>query len=70
MSTCNLYFGAKIRKIGLPPHTPVLLYKCAVQGGIHYNGHVFVMMTTCSRIICTDCFSEQNKNSGNVYILV
>ena len=23
----NLCFGAKIRKIGLPPHTPVLLYK-------------------------------------------
>ena len=27
MSTHNLCFGAKIRKIGIPLHTPVLLYK-------------------------------------------
>ena len=26
MSTHNLCFGAKIRKIGIPLHTPVLLY--------------------------------------------
>ena len=32
MSTHNLCFGAKIRKIGLPLHTPVLLYKNGVQG--------------------------------------
>ena len=37
MSTHNLCFGAKIRKIGIPPHTPVLLYKSGVQGGIHYT---------------------------------
>ena len=36
-----LCFGAKIRKIGIPLHTPVLLYKSGVQGGIH----------------CTDMFS-------------
>ena len=35
-STHNLCFGAKIRKIGIPLHTPVLLYKSGVQGGIHY----------------------------------
>ena len=35
-STHNLCFGAKIRKIDLPLHTPVLLYKSGVQGGIHY----------------------------------
>ena len=35
-STHNLCFGAKIRKIGIPLHTPVLLYKRGVQGGIHY----------------------------------
>ena len=29
-STHNLCFGAKIRKIGIPPHTPVLLYKSGV----------------------------------------
>ena len=40
-STHNQCFGAKIRKIGIPLHTPVLLYKSGVQGGIH----------------CTDMFS-------------
>ena len=34
-STHNLCFGAKIRKIGIPLHTPVLLYKSGVQGGSH-----------------------------------
>ena len=29
--------GANIRKIGIPLHTPVLLYKSGVQGGIHYT---------------------------------
>ena len=29
-STHNLCFGAKIRKIGIPLHTPVLLYKSGV----------------------------------------
>ena len=36
-STHNLCFGAKIRKIGIPLQTPVLLYKSGVQGGIHYT---------------------------------
>ena len=31
----NLCFGEKIRKIGISLHTPVLLYKSGVQGGIH-----------------------------------
>ena len=30
MSTHNLCFEAKIRKIGIPLHTPVLLYKSGV----------------------------------------
>ena len=30
--TNNLCFGAKIRKIGLPLHTPVLLYKVGFKG--------------------------------------
>ena len=34
MSTHNLCFIAKIRKIGTPLHTPVLLCKSGVQGGI------------------------------------
>ena len=29
-------FWSKIRKIGLPLHIPILLYKSGVQGGIHY----------------------------------
>ena len=33
----NIDCGAKIRKIGIPLHTPVLLYKSGVQGGIHYT---------------------------------
>ena len=37
MSTHNLCFGAKIRKIGIPLHTPVLLDKSGVQRGIHYT---------------------------------
>ena len=36
-STHNLCFGAKIRKIGIPLQTPVLLYKSGVQGGEHYT---------------------------------
>ena len=35
VGTHNLCFGAKIRRIGKPMHTPVLLYKSGVQGGIH-----------------------------------
>ena len=36
-STHNLCFGANIRKIGIPLHTPVLLYNSGVQGGIYYT---------------------------------
>ena len=42
MSTHNLCFGAKIRKIGIPLHTPVLLYKWGSRG-YTLHGHVFVM---------------------------
>ena len=37
-------FWSKIRKIGLPLHTPVLLYKSGVQGGYTLHGHVFLML--------------------------
>ena len=30
-------FWSKNKKIGIPMHTPVLLYKGGVQGGIHYT---------------------------------
>ena len=33
----NLCFGAKIRKIGIPLHTIVLLYESGVQEDIHYT---------------------------------
>ena len=35
MSAHNLCFGAKIRKKGLPLHTPVLLYKSRVYSPFH-----------------------------------
>ena len=34
-STHNLCFGAKIRKIGIPLHIQVFLYKSGVEGGIY-----------------------------------
>ena len=37
MSTHNRCFGAKIRKIGIPLHTPFLLHKSGVQRGIHFT---------------------------------
>ena len=40
MSTHSLCFGAKIRNIGIPLHTPVLLYKSGVYGGM-YNTDMF-----------------------------
>ena len=37
-------FWSKNKKIGIPLHTQVLLYKSGVQGGIHHlHGHVFMM---------------------------
>ena len=36
----NLCFGAKIRKIGIPLHTPVLLYKSGGIRGYLFHGHV------------------------------
>ena len=36
-STHNLCFGAKIRKIGIPLHTPVFLHKSGFRGGIDYT---------------------------------
>ena len=36
-STHNLCFVAKIRKIGLPLHSPVLLYKSWVSVGIYFT---------------------------------
>ena len=32
MSTYNLCFGAKIIKIGIPLHTPVLIHKVGLEG--------------------------------------
>ena len=40
-NTHNLCFEAKIRKIGIPLHTPVLLYKSGVLGGIHCTDMFF-----------------------------
>ena len=39
----NLSFGAKIRKIDIPLHTPVLLYKSGVYGGIHCTDMLYIL---------------------------
>ena len=36
-------FEQKIRKIGIPLHTSVMLYKIVVQRGYTCHGHVFLM---------------------------
>ena len=41
MSAHNLCFGSKIRKIGIPLHNPVFLYKKGVQGGILFTDMFF-----------------------------
>ena len=42
-STHNLYFGAKIRKIGIPLHTPVVLYVKVGYKGVYIIRTCFVM---------------------------
>ena len=37
MNTHNVCFVEKIRKIGIPLHTPVFLYKSGVLGGIYFT---------------------------------
>ena len=46
-------FGAKIRKIGLPLHAPVLLYKSGVQG-------VYTTRT---------CFRDEQSTCCNILIM-
>ena len=42
-------YPAKTRKIGIPLHTPVSLYKSGVQGGGYsLHGDVLLMMYTCN----------------------
>ena len=36
-STHNLRFGSKLRKIGIPQHAQVILYKTGVFEGIHFT---------------------------------
>ena len=45
-STHNLCFRVKIRKIGVPLHTPVLLYKSGGMKEYIFHGHVFLMEDT------------------------
>ena len=63
MSTHNLCFGAKIRKIGIPLHTPVLLYKSEVKGGIHCMD----MFSCCACVVSSSVDLKlpiKNINSG------
>ena len=47
MSTHNLCFGAKIRKIGIPLHAPVLLYKSGGIMGVYITRTCFPDHYTC-----------------------
>ena len=44
----NLCFGAKVRKIGIPLHTSVMLYKSWGLGGYLLHRHVFLIYITRS----------------------
>ena len=44
----SMFWRKKIRKIGIPPQTPVLIYKSGVQRGIHYK--VVSLMEACVRL--------------------
>ena len=35
-STQNVCFGSKLRTIGIPQYTPIMLYKSGVYVGIHF----------------------------------
>ena len=51
-STHNLCFGAKIRKISIPLHTPVLLYKSGFKVGVY---------------IKRTCFRDVNERQNHVW---
>ena len=74
----NLCFGAKIRKIGIPLHTPVLLYKSWVYGGIYFTDMFSLCLQQCKKqnlFIYTNfeirldvyifCFKEMKKLSSD-----
>ena len=56
-------FGSKIRKLGIPVHTPVFLYeKWGLRGYKFYgHGHVFLM---ASRTIHNSRFQKTFKQGG------
>ena len=70
-STHNLCFGAKIRKIGIPLHTPALLYKSGVQGGIHYTD-MFSWWIHCTLyiiyLICSNKHTFSNKHIAESFV--
>ena len=79
-STHNIYFGAKIRKIGILVHTQVLLYKSGVQGEIYYMGmfcELFLewektfnlriqvsFVTQCTSVYTCTCLWQQCSTKG------
>ena len=58
----NLGFGGKIRKIGIPMHTPVLLYKSGVLG-------VYVSWKCYPGVSWTTILADQLMASTAPYIL-
>ena len=43
----NVCFGAKIRKIGIPLHTIVLLYKVGYKGYVLHGNDILVLSDGC-----------------------
>ena len=63
MSTHNLCFGAKIRKIGIPMHTPVLLIKVGFEG-VYFTRTCFPDEIYHNRPFSHDC----NEFSSDILI--
>ena len=65
MHTHNLCFGSKIWKINIPLHTPVLLYKSGVKGGIHCADLFFSCNVAC---FCSLATFTSIVSANNFYI--
>ena len=69
MSTQNLCFGAKIRKIGITLQTPVLLHVYKSRPGLRdytFHGHAFLMLTMAlSRLVGKPTNCGPNRSDTN-----
>ena len=65
-STHNLCFGAKIRKIGIPLHNPVLLYKMGYKG-VYITRTCFRDVPVSFRKLIIDHLSNAIINQDPLY---